>query len=110
MEEEKRKEEKRREICEERGELCGEMLLYTTISTWKRKKKTAKVRGQINTLRPIRAGESDVAAKGQEEELRAAVRPGCIPPGDKEGQQHEQEQKRWPRYPNSSSVCLITQR
>ncbi|GAA6077700.1 uncharacterized, partial [Tachysurus ichikawai] len=36
--------------------------------------------GQINTVRPIRAGESAVAPKGQEEELRAAVRPSFIPP------------------------------
>lgn len=37
-------------------------------------------RGQINTVRPIRAGESDVAPKGHEEELRAAARPGCTAP------------------------------
>lgn len=38
-------------------------------------------RVQINTVRPIRAGVSYMALKGQEEELRAAVRPGYITPG-----------------------------
>lgn len=37
-------------------------------------------RGHINTVRPIRAGVLSVVPKGQEEELRAAIRPGYITP------------------------------